>query len=1114
MKKHLFIKLLATLLLAMLFIPVFAQERNCATMEVLEQQLLQDPDLANRMEAIERHTQEFTHQHAEDGSGRVVITIPVVFHIVHNGDALGTNENISDALVMAQLEQLNQDFALMNSDASLIPGLFQPVAANTEIQFCLAQRKPDGTATNGINRINGGQASWTTAQINSTLKPNTIWNRNQYLNIWSVVFGGSSSGLLGYAQFPGGNASTDGIVCLWSSFGSVAMPNPSGGNYAKGRTATHEVGHWLNLRHIWGDTTCGNDFVDDTPVHNASNGGCPTFPHLSTCTGNPIEMTMNYMDYTFDACMYMFTAGQKARMQAVLAIGGSRFSLTTSPGCIPVTSTCGPVSGLSSSAVTASSATVSWTAVSGATSYNVQWRPVGTSVWSSTSTSSTSANLSGLAAGTTYEFQVQPVCSSGPGSFSASATFTTSSQSCGTPTELNAISITANSAVLIWTGVSGATSYNVQWRVFGTTAWTGNSSTTNTSLLVTGLALGTQYEFQVQAVCGSSSGSFSVIYKFTTLASQSCGIPQGLFASNVGANFATLNWSAVSGATSYNARWRQLGTTTWNTVSTSATFVDINGLNSRTTYEFQVQAVCGGTLGDFSNSSLFATGSSNDVCGTPAGLNATAVTSSSAMLNWAIVNGSISYNVRWRAVGTTTWNTASTGSTSFNITGLTAGTNYEFQVQAVCSFGSGVFSASANFTTSSAQSCGTPGGLNATAVTASTATLNWAAVSGATSYNVQWRPTGTTTWSSGSTAGTSFGISSLTSGTPYEFQVQAVCGSTSGAFSASANFTTSSVQTCGTPGGLNATAVTTNSATLNWSAVSGATSYNVQWRPTGTTTWSSGTTAGTSLGISGLSPATPYEFQVQAVCSSGPGAFSASSNFTTASNPGGCSDNFEPNDVRDPSLPFMAVNEDLIAQISTATDVDWYHFANDNGEGNIRIDLTDLPADYNLGLYRGGFQLASSQNSGTTPELIIYNNGVIGSSMYAYVYGVNGAFSNSACYTLRISLSSSEWRTDGTTDGNVTTFEYPVTINGSGFAMFPNPAQTQLTLDVYQDIEQAVKVIVSDVTGKVVSLNTYALSADQSRIVMDVSTLAAGVYTVRLENGKTTGTQKLMIVRP
>jgi hypothetical protein len=138
------------------------------------------------------------------------------------------------------------------------------------------------------------------------------------LNIWVCTLG---NGLLGYAQFPGGAAATDGVVCLNKAFGNTGT---AAAPYGKGRTATHEVGHWFNLRHIWGDATCGNDQVADTPVHNTSNGGCPAAGHKSTCTGTPVEMTMNYMDYTYDACMYMFTTGQKGRMQATVAPGGSR----------------------------------------------------------------------------------------------------------------------------------------------------------------------------------------------------------------------------------------------------------------------------------------------------------------------------------------------------------------------------------------------------------------------------------------------------------------------------------------------------------------------------------------------------------------------------------------------------------------------------------------------------------------------------------------------------------------------------------------------------------------------------------------------------------------------
>jgi hypothetical protein len=140
------------------------------------------------------------------------------------------------------------------------------------------------------------------------------------LNLW--VVGAMSGGVIGYAQFPGGSAATDGVVIAYDCFGNTGT---AAAPFGLGRTATHEIGHYLNLRHIWGDATCGTDLVGDTPQHNTANYGCPSYPHYSTCTGTPVEMTMNYMDYTDDACMYMFTAGQKTRMLATFVSGGGRY---------------------------------------------------------------------------------------------------------------------------------------------------------------------------------------------------------------------------------------------------------------------------------------------------------------------------------------------------------------------------------------------------------------------------------------------------------------------------------------------------------------------------------------------------------------------------------------------------------------------------------------------------------------------------------------------------------------------------------------------------------------------------------------------------------------------
>lgn len=419
---------------------------RCATMEYLEAQLKADPALAARMQEIEQHTQHFIEHHTD--AARAVITIPVVIHVVYNTSA----QNISDAQIHAQIAQLNADFARLNSDAGNTPSAFAGLAANTNIQFCLATRDPNGNATTGIIRK---QTSVTSFSSNNAVKYSSqggsdAWPASSYLNIWSCNLGG---GLLGYAQFPGGAASTDGVVLLYSSIGSLAQPGTAS-PYHYGRTATHEVGHWLNLRHIWGDdnTACtGSDQVNDTPNQAGYTSGCPSFPKTDACSpSSPGIMFMNYMDYSYDACMNMFTQGQSARMNALFATGGARVSLLTSNGCntaIPIT--CAAPSGLVTSNITTTSANVSWNAVSGAVNYNIQFRAVGSSTWTNSNVASTAATLSGLSPATAYEWRVQTVCASETSVVSSSVTFITlSTSTCTDNYETNNTSGTAKNAPL------------------------------------------------------------------------------------------------------------------------------------------------------------------------------------------------------------------------------------------------------------------------------------------------------------------------------------------------------------------------------------------------------------------------------------------------------------------------------------------------------------------------------------------------------------------------------------------------------------------------------------------------------------------------------------------
>jgi hypothetical protein len=399
-------------------------QRSCATLEVLAQQIKDNPELLKNMELQEELTREYERKYPNGKGERVVITIPTVFHIVYNTSA----ENISDAQIQSQLDVLNLDFSATNLDLGLLTGTaFQGLGANVEIQFCMAQRDPAGNATNGIVRVSTSVTSFSTndAMKFSGSGGSNIWDRNQYLNIWVCDLG---NGLLGYAQFPGGTATTDGVVLDYEATGTIGTALAP---FNKGRTATHEVGHWLNLRHIWGDATCGSDLVSDTPVHNTSNYGCPTYPHYSTCTGSPVEMTMNYMDYTDDACMYMFSPGQKTRMRAVTD-GGQRNSLASSQGCTPPSGggSCGVPSGLAASNIQQTQATCSWGSVTGATSYIFEIKLSSATTWTVLNTTGTSVTASGLTSGATYNVRVKANCSGGSGNYSAIVNFTTVAASC------------------------------------------------------------------------------------------------------------------------------------------------------------------------------------------------------------------------------------------------------------------------------------------------------------------------------------------------------------------------------------------------------------------------------------------------------------------------------------------------------------------------------------------------------------------------------------------------------------------------------------------------------------------------------------------------------------
>ncbi len=288
-------------------------QEKCGT--TIYTEMLKDryPDYAIERDKVDEQTKKWIKNNKANMS-QSIITIPVVVHVVWNTNA----ENISDAQIFSQIDVLNDDFRRTNSDASNTPSVWQNIAADCQIEFCLASIDPNGNPTTGITRTQTSQTSFSISSSN--MKSTSTggidpWDQDDYLNIWVCDLTG---GILGYATPPSNfNNPEDGVVIRYRYFGTTGQVQAP---FNKGRTATHEVGHWLNLKHVWGDSNCGNDQCADTPTQQSSNYGCPNFPSTSNCSGNGNngDMFMNYMDYTNDACMNLFTNDQKSRIIAAI----------------------------------------------------------------------------------------------------------------------------------------------------------------------------------------------------------------------------------------------------------------------------------------------------------------------------------------------------------------------------------------------------------------------------------------------------------------------------------------------------------------------------------------------------------------------------------------------------------------------------------------------------------------------------------------------------------------------------------------------------------------------------------------------------------------------------
>ena len=731
------LRLTVTLAMVFLVMGTYAQSTRtatediirCYTVEADEIRRANDPSLGTLEDFESWMAPKVKDYEIHASALRAVVTLPIVFHIIHNNGA----DNLNAAYVSANIAQLNDDFRKTGNGFNN-----HPDGADSEIEWCAATIDPNGNvmAEPGINRVSRSSAGFSTPPYSqnyyeSTIKPNTIWDPSQYCNVWVSALSG---GLLGYAQFPeagslpgigtgNGGANTDGVVVAYTSVGGYSLPNPNGGVYDGGRTLTHELGHWLGLRHIWGDGNCNvDDYCNDTPRARSSTSGCPT---KNTCndlnygaSSNPNDMVENYMDYSYDDCMNIFTDDQKARMQVVLSSSIRRASLTTSTKCGgggggDTESPTDPTN-LTASNETSSTVDLSWNASSdnvGVTGYNVyiDGSLLGT-------VTGTSAAVTGLSASTTYVAGVRARDAVGNLSGQASTSFTTLAASCVDGSLTLTIVLDNYPEETSWTVTSG-----------GSTVASGGTygSHPDGSTVVENINLGNgDYTFTINdsygdgICCQYGSGSYTLTSGGTTVASGGsftsseatsfCASGGGgdTEAPSTPANVNTVNIAKTTATAVWTASSDNVGVTGYSLYldgsligSTTATSANLSGLTHSTTYTVCVSAIDAAGNESAQGCDGFTTLAAPDDEDPTAPTNVTAfnVAETSADVSWTASTdneGVVSYNVYLG--GTLVENV---GSTSTSLTGLTANTSYTVSVTALDVAGNESASGSDAFTT-------------------------------------------------------------------------------------------------------------------------------------------------------------------------------------------------------------------------------------------------------------------------------------------------------------------------------------------------------------------------------------------------------------------------------
>jgi hypothetical protein len=524
---------------------------------------------------------------------------------------------------------------------------------------------------------------------------------------------------------------------------------------------------------------------------------------------------------------------------------------------------------LATNNITSNSVNVTWNSVPTAVSYEVQWSSPGGSSGTQ-QTSQTSFFISSLQASTNYEVKVRSVCPGGSQSAFATTTFSTTGSACAAPTGLTATSGGATSINLNWNTVTEATNYFISYNVVGN-ANVFNQVATAPPFTITGVTANTAYSISVRANCGQTGLSAFTTITYDPNQTATCNVPTGLQATNVTNNSATLSWSAVQGASSYDVTYKRTSEQNFTTLSTATPSVNISSLVVNSTYEVRVRAFCGvGNFSAFSPSINFITSAGGGACAVPANFSAQSVTQNSASLTWTPVTGALNYEVSFRKVGLVNFTIITTNNNSVTLNNLETGVTYDVRVRAFC--GNDVFSAYATSTLQTGGQtgqCATPAGLMTLTITGTTAELSWANVPNVTNYTVSYRPIGAAEFQIVTVTNNSTVLTNLTPGTPYEARVRATCSNGVVSSENGVTFSTQSQIQCPAPTGLTVTSVNTTLATVAWVGNQSAIRYEVSYKATTSPTYITFEVTNTNANINALSPGFNYDVRVRAICSAG-----------------------------------------------------------------------------------------------------------------------------------------------------------------------------------------------------------------------------------------------------